>query len=90
MNNLIQADIFFFITSVAVVLVTLLLVVFLAYMVMIVRDFRGVSRKVRQETELLAMDIDAAREHIKKKGSDIISAFDFFRDLTGMKKKKKK
>ena len=89
MNSLIQANIFFFITSVAVVLVTLLCLAILMYLVLILRDFRGVSRKVRQETELIAMDIDEARAHIKERGASMGSAFDFFKDLAGKGKKGK-
>jgi signal transduction histidine kinase len=85
-NPIIQANIFFVITSIAVILVTLLVVVLLAYLVLILKDFRGVSRKVREETELIAMDINDAREHIRKKGSDISSAFDLFKGMMGKKK----
>ncbi len=90
MNPIIQANIFFFITSIAVVLVTLLVIVLLIYLVLILKDFRGVSRKVKQETDLIAMDINEALTHIREKGAAMSSAFDFFKDLTRKEKKKKK
>lgn len=91
MNQLIQADIFFFLTSVAVILITVLVVVLLIYLVLIIRDFRGVSRKIKEETELIAMDINVAREHIRKEGADIKSIFDYFKSfLPGLATKKAK
>ncbi len=89
MNPILQANIFFFITSVAVVLVSLLVVVLLIYLVLILKDFRKVSRKVREETDLIAMDINEARAHIKEKGAAMSSAFDFFKNLRGKTKKKR-
>lgn len=86
MNPIIQANIFFFITSIAVVLISLLVVVLLIYLVLVIKDFRGVSRRVKQETDLIAMDIDSARAHIKEKGASISSVFDFFKDLAGKPK----
>lgn len=87
-NSLIQANIFFFITSVAVVLVTLLVIVLLMYLVLILKDFRGVSRKVKEETDLIALDINEARAHIRKEGGDLKSTFDFFKNLLPQKKKR--
>lgn len=86
MESLIQANIFFFITSVAVILLTILGIVLLVYVVLILRDFRGVSSKVREETDLIAADIDSARAHIKEKGASLGSTIDFFREL-GKKQK---
>lgn len=87
-NSLIQANIFFFITSIAVVLVTLLVIVLLMYLVLILKDFRGVSRKVKEETDLIALDIHDARSHIRKEGGDLKAVFDFFKDMLPRKPKK--
>jgi len=81
MDSLIQANIFFFITSVAVILITALVVVLLIYLVLIIKDFRGVSHKIKQETELIAMDIDSARAHIREEGADVKSIFDYFKAM---------
>jgi hypothetical protein len=86
MNPIIQANIFFFITSVAVVLISLLVIVLLIYLVLVLKDFRGVSKKVKQETDLIAMDINDARTHIREKGAAMSSLFDFFKDLAGKPK----
>jgi len=93
-NSLIQANIFFFLTSISVVLLTLLIIAVLMYMMLILRDFRGVSHKVKEEADLIAMDIDEARAHLKREGSDMKNTYDYFKHLILGKKavqhKKKK
>lgn len=49
MNNiLIYADIYFFITSVSVVLITFFILIFLFYMIRILRRFDRLSAKIEQ------------------------------------------
>ena len=76
-----QADIFFFITSIAVVIGGALLVIILIYGILIFRDLLAISNQVKRETELIAMDIDEAREHIKKQASDFGSFFGFLKGI---------
>jgi hypothetical protein len=82
-NNLIQADIFFFITSTAVILVSVLVIVVLAYLVLILKDFRGVSAKVKEETDLIAMDINEARAYFRSEGAGMKSGFNFLKKMVG-------
>ncbi len=88
MDSLVHADIFFFITSIAVLLGGLLLCVLIIYGILIFRDIRSISQNVKRETELLAMDIDAAREHIKEHGMQFTSIFGFLKDIFSKKRKK--
>jgi hypothetical protein len=81
MDTLIHADIFFFITTIAVVVGAILVSVILIYLIMIFRDLKSISSTVKQETELIAMDIDEAREHIKKQGADFGSIFKFLKRI---------
>ena len=48
MDTLIRADIFFFITSLAVVIITIAVVVALIIAIKILRDIHYVSRRVRE------------------------------------------
>jgi hypothetical protein len=82
MNTLIQADIFFFITSVVVILGGILVITALIFIVLILKDFRAVSLKIRQGAAVLAEDVSAARDHIKEKGASILSTMDFFKEMT--------
>ena len=90
MQSLIQANIFFFITSIAVILVTILAVVILMYIVLVLKDFRGISSKIREETDLIAMDINEARAHIRKEGVKAGFVFNFFKQLFKKQKSTKK
>lgn len=58
-----------------------MLAIILIYAVLIFRDLLAISNKVKQETELIAMDIDQAREHIKKQGAEFSSIFGFLKGI---------
>lgn len=68
MDTLIHADIFFFVTTIAVVLIAALFIVVILYAVRILNDMRYISGVVRRETDLLAEDFEEAREKIKREG----------------------
>jgi len=81
MDTLVHADIFFFITSIAVVIGGLLIAIILIYGILIFRDLLAISNEVKREAELIGMDIDQAREHIKKQGAKYSSMFDFLKGI---------
>lgn len=78
MNQLVHADIFFFITSIAVVLVTIGLLIILWYALLIVRDVRDIADKARDMTGKLEVDFENARAEIKRKGRTVGSIADLF------------
>lgn len=80
MNTLIQADIFFFITAIAVVLLTLLLVVVLAYGVKIVRTISKIAETIQKESENVVEDIAELRGRVKEEGVKVSA---FWRFVTG-------
>ncbi len=47
MNSILTSDIFFFITSFAVIIVTLVFVTALIYLVRILRDFKEMSERIK-------------------------------------------
>ena len=69
MNSLLQANIFFFITSVSVVLLTLGLLVIVYYLVGIVRDLRAIVAKVRKAGEGIEQDFEALRMNVREEGT---------------------
>ncbi len=69
MDSLLQADIFFFITSVSVVLLTLSLLVIAYYVAGIARDLRAISAKVRKAGEEIESDFEALRAHLHEEGA---------------------
>ena len=78
MKSLIHADIFFFITSIAVIALTAILVVVLVYLIQILRDVKDVSRVVKKETRDLAGDISDLRFKAKREGLKLKHFADFF------------
>ncbi|MCL5435949.1 MAG: hypothetical protein M1275_02615 [Patescibacteria group bacterium] len=90
MDSFIHADIFFFITSIAVVLVTALLVIALVYLVRILRDAKSVTGKVKEETELISEDINELRTKTKKEGVKFKNFLDFFSGFSGHKSSRRR
>ncbi|MCR4322563.1 MAG: hypothetical protein NUV61_00545 [Candidatus Azambacteria bacterium] len=81
METLIQADIFFFITSIFVILLTAGFAVALFYVIPILKDMRHLSALAREEGDKLAQDIDALRTAAKEEGTKARSILDYFLTL---------
>ena len=73
MQNLIQTDVFFFITSVAVVLVTILVLVMFWYIIRILKNIKDVSDIVKKETIFFSTDLSGVRKKIKKLFDSLIN-----------------
>ena len=72
MNALVQADIFFFITAAAIMVVTIALVIALIFCIQILRDIRHVSRRVREESDRVLSDVEDMRRFLTKEGKRAI------------------
>jgi uncharacterized protein YoxC len=81
MDSFIKADIFFFITTIAVVLVSIIFSVALIYIIGILRNVKYISEKAREEADLLSADIDDLREHVRDRGATMASTFDFLKNV---------
>jgi len=68
MDTLIKADIFFFVTAVAVVAVAFLLAVVLVYVVLILRQVMTISRRVNEESQKVVEDIETLRQQARESG----------------------
>lgn len=62
-----KSDIFFFITSVCVVALTILLSIILVYVIKIMKDFREVSTTVKKSVNNVNKNITAVARKIKRK-----------------------
>ncbi len=69
--NLIHADIFFFITTIVVVFLGILLVFVLYYLAKSARAFSRIMERVEAESVKVADDIDGLRERIKEEGTKV-------------------
>jgi len=61
MESFIQSDIFFFITSVAVIVVTIFILTMLWYIIRILKNVRDVSEIVKEEALFLSGDISRVK-----------------------------
>jgi len=61
MSEILQSDIFFFITSVAVVLIALFILVALLYIVRILKNIKDVSDVIKKESTFIVKDVGALR-----------------------------
>jgi hypothetical protein len=71
MDSLARSDLFFLITSICVVLVTIIGAVVGVYIVMILNDVKHIFRRVKEETDLIAEDINELREDIRQEGKSL-------------------
>lgn len=86
-----KADIFFFITTVAVVVFSLLGAVMLFYGIKIARDIQKIAEIARRESEEIIKDIDDVRGAFKQKVVSLIgilSSIGLFRKKKRSKSKK--
>ena len=77
MSELMHADIFFFITSVAVVFLSLLVCVILYQMIRILRSIRRIIDRVDAGSEIIAEDIEHFRAYVAE-GSLVSQLIHFF------------
>jgi len=66
MQDLIQSDIFFFITSIAVIAVTIFILITLWYIIRILKNIKDVSEIVKEETVFLSGDFSRFKKAVKK------------------------
>jgi len=71
MESLVQADIFFFVTTIAVVVVGIGALIALVYLILLLRDIHEFFQIVRKEAAVIIDDIEQFRENIEGKASKI-------------------
>ena len=71
MDTLAKSDIFFFITAVAVIILTILAAIALVYGIKLMRDARQIMAEVKRQGEVLIEDMDDARAYLKREGLKI-------------------
>jgi len=95
METLIHADIFFFISSIAVVVFVLVSLIVGFYLVKTMRDIREMIATVKKETAHIVDDVDELRENVKSKVklaskfAHAITSAAFIRDILKQGKKKR-
>ena len=95
MSDVLQANIFFFITAISVVVISGFVGVLLYYCIGIAKDVRAIAAKVRKASDGLEQDFDSLRAQVKTEGVklrgivDLLIGFVTYRFGAGPRKKKK-
>jgi chromate transport protein ChrA len=90
MDQLVKADIFFFITTLAVVVSSIVLTVAFIFVIQILRDVRYVTKRVRSEADDIIADVHDARDFVKKEVKQALDIKEIVSGIMGMFKKKKR
>lgn len=77
MGEVLQANIFFFITAASVVVVTIFLAIILFYVIKIVRSVRRIVVRIEEGSEILAEDFQQARTVVSGTGSMLLHLLGF-------------
>lgn len=77
-SSIAKSDVFFVITSVAVVIITITIAIAAVYVIGILRAVKRISRMAEQTTEAVTEDIDELRADIKRNGVSLGGFLDFF------------
>lgn len=94
METLIHADIFFFVSTISLVVITIGLAWALVYLIRILRNVRDISDKARVESDEIVSDLRSFRRAIKEEGlkwksiSALIRSFFTLRAVRGKKHRK--
>ncbi|MBI5530253.1 MAG: hypothetical protein HY918_02010 [Candidatus Doudnabacteria bacterium] len=87
MSDFAKMDIFFFVTTIAVAVLTVLLAVLIIYIIKISRDIKHITNKARSEAELISQDLSDLRQNVKDHGAKLKYFASFFSNLNKRSKK---
>ncbi len=83
MNTLIHADIFFFVTTICVAVLTILIIVAWIYVIRILANVRSLTEKARVEGEFIIEEVGRLREKIHNERFGFRALYKFVRRIIG-------
>lgn len=83
MNELLHADIFFFVTTIAVILIAVGVIVALYYVIKILRNVSSVSDRLEEGSKAIEEDLHDLRIRVKAGGISLALARAFFKKASG-------
>ncbi len=87
MTEFYKMDVFFFIATVAAVVLTVLLAAALIFVIKILRDIKYITRKAKTEADIISGELTDLRENIKSKGAKLKFFSSFFNNIYKKSKK---
>ncbi len=88
METLVKADLFFFVTTIAVIIGSILIAVIFVYVIRILRNVTHVTERVVEESDRIIEDVEVLRSNVKKKGIILGGLFKLFTNKFKNKKNK--
>ncbi len=85
MDNLTLVDIFFIVTGIAVIIITILLAIGILYVIMFIRTIKRVAHTAQRATEIVSEDISELRDNIREKGVNLGSLTNFAKNISKRK-----
>lgn len=87
MDTLIHADIFFFVTTIAVIVVGAAFTILIVYLIGVLRNVNKISREFQEEAVLLRQDLSDLRAEVRRRGVQAAGMADWMGRFFGMAKK---
>lgn len=87
MNDFYQMHVFFFVTTIAVVLLTIVLAVAAVYIIKILKDIKYISKKAKSEADIISGELSELRQNVKQQGAKLKFFSSFFSNLYKKSKK---
>jgi uncharacterized protein YoxC len=89
METLIHADIFFFVSTIALILISLGVIIAIIYVIKILHNIFHVSEKVKEGSDEILSDIHTLRADVKSQGFRIQYVIGFIKRLFGRGRSRK-
>ncbi len=89
METLIHADIFFFISTIALIIISIGLVIAVIYVIKILHNIFHVSEKVKEGSDEILSDIQNLRADVKTQGFRVQYVMGFIKSLFGRGRSRK-
>lgn len=84
-----KSEVFFFVTTVCIVIISMLVAVAVFYFIKILVDLKQVSKEVKEESHLIIEDAKEMRESFKNNGGLFKTLFYFFTNNKSKRSKSK-
>ena len=87
MSDFYQMHVFFFISSIGFIVLTILLGAALVYIVKILKDIKYISRKAKTEADIISGELSDLRQNVKEQGAKLKFISSFFSNIYKKSKK---
>ena len=87
MEEFYKQDVFFVITTAAVIVMTVVLAVALIYIIKILRDVKYISKKAKTEADIISGELSDLRQNVREHGAKLKHFASFFSNIYKKNKK---